>query len=90
MPASNCLDSPLFLAVNPAMAKTQPEENTDDDLPDEQPAEQYAFDEPTPADTVLRIDGQAYIDRFGMRLIPVGCGATCVDEIPTDSVLDDN
>jgi len=44
--------------------------------------EQYAYDEPTPADTVLQTTDGPYIIRMGEPPIPVGCGATCAEELP--------
>lgn len=46
--------------------------------------EHYAYDEPTPADTVVPTADGEVILRMGEPAIPVGCGATCADEIPTN------
>jgi hypothetical protein len=46
--------------------------------------ERYAYDEPTPADKVLSTSDGSYIIRMGEPPIPVGCGATCAEEIPDD------
>jgi len=43
--------------------------------------EMYAYDEPTPADTVMMTDEGGVIIRMGEPPIPIGCGATCADEI---------
>lgn len=50
-----------------------------------QAQEQYAYDEVTPADETVTLDGQTYIHRMGEPPIPVGCGATCAEEIPDES-----
>lgn len=52
------------------------ESNTDD------VEESYAYDEPTPADEVVPTDDGPVIMRMGEPPIPVGCGATCAEEIP--------
>jgi hypothetical protein len=46
------------------------------------PEERYAYDEPTPADTVLPTTDGPVIQRTGEPPIPVGCGATCANELP--------
>ncbi len=43
--------------------------------------EQYTYDEPTPADTVVQTTDGPVIMRMGEPPIPVGCGATCADEV---------
>lgn len=44
--------------------------------------ESYAYDEPTPADTVVQTADGLVIHRMGEPPIPVGCGATEASEIP--------
>lgn len=46
--------------------------------------ESYAYDEVTPADDTVTVDGTTYIVRMGEPHIPVGCGATCAAEVPAN------
>lgn len=43
--------------------------------------ERYAYDEPTPADTIVQTADGPVIMRMGEPPIPVGCGATCAGEV---------
>jgi len=43
--------------------------------------EEYAYDEPTPADTVVQTDDGPVILRMGEPPIPVGCGAESSDSL---------
>lgn len=54
-----------------------------DETPDVE--ESYAYDEPTPADDVVMTDDGPVIMRMGEPPIPVDCGATCAEEIPSDA-----
>lgn len=57
-----------------------------DETPDTDDVEEsYDYDEPTPADDVVMTDDGPVIMRMGEPPIPVGCGATCADEIPSDA-----
>lgn len=52
------------------------------DMTDTTESENYDYDEPTPADTVVNTSEGQVILRMGEPPIPVDCGATCAKEIP--------
>lgn len=47
------------------------------------PEETYAYDEPTPADEIVQTTNGPVILRMGEPPIPIGCGATCSEELPS-------
>ena len=52
--------------------------------------ESYDYDEPTPADEVVSTADGPVIMRIGEPPIPVGCGATCAEEVPPVNQEDDD